>query len=170
MLNYKTQYLVWRNWPGKGLGAKAWYWHFRDDVSEALDCNWCMEQPCIGRGTVDGVHNTFMIHVDDLLFAGSHVFWNGKFLPAMISKFNVSYNELRDSGSSICFLKRKFVKLSGGLVVVPGTTIERVVTCFEKAFGPARSQKVPCDSSLQNADTLILQVFLQLQMEKHTEV
>ena len=92
---------------------------------------------------MNGVHNTFMIQVDDLLFAGSREFWENKFLPAMQSKFNVSYSELKDVGSSISFLKRKLVKLSDGLMVVPGTTVERVVACFEKSFGAARAQKIP---------------------------
>ena len=150
---YDTEYLVLRNLPGQRLGAKAWYWHFRNYVSEVLSCCWCKEQPCIGRCTVDGVHSTFMIHVDDLLFAGSHDFWINKFLPAMTSKFSVSYNELKDVGSSICFLEWKLVKLADVLMVVPGTTTKKVVTCFEKAFGHARAQKIPCDSSIQNPDT-----------------
>ena len=117
---YNTQYLVLRNLPGQRLGARAWYLHFRNYVSEALDCVWCKEQPCIGRCTVNGVRNTFMIPVDDLLFASSQDFWVNKFLPSMQSKSSISYNELADVGSSICFLKRKLVKLSDGLMVVPG--------------------------------------------------
>ena len=38
----------------------------------------------------------------------------------------------------------KLIKLSDGLMVVPGTTTERVVVCFERSFGPARAQKIPC--------------------------
>ena len=117
---YNTQYLVLRNLPGQRLGARAWYLHFRNYVSEALDCVWCKGQPCIGRCTVNGVRNTFMIPVDDLLFASSQDFWVNKFLPSMQSKSSISYNELADVGSSICFLKRKLVKLSDGLMVVPG--------------------------------------------------
>ena len=74
-------------------------------MTEVLKCSWCKEQPCIGKCVVDGVHNTFMIHVDDLLFAGSQEFWVNKFLPAMTSKFSVSYNELKGVDNSICFLK-----------------------------------------------------------------
>ena len=83
---YGAEYLVLRNLPGQRLGAKAWYWHFRNYVSEVLKCCWCAEQPCIGKCIVDGVHNTFIIHVDDLLFAGSHDFWVNRFLPAMTFK------------------------------------------------------------------------------------
>jgi hypothetical protein len=150
---YGTEYLVLRNLPGQRLGAKAWYWYFRNYVTEVLNCSWCKGQPCIGKCVVDGVHNTFMFRVDDLLFAGSHEFWVNKLLPAMTSKFSVSYNELKGVDSSICFLKRKLVKLKDGLMVVPGTTAEKVVACFEQAFGQARAQKIPCDSSIQNPDT-----------------
>jgi hypothetical protein len=85
-----------------------------------------------------------MIHLDDLLFAGSYDSWINKFLPAMTLKFSLSCNELKDVGSSRCFLKMKLIKLSDGLMVVPGTTTERVVVCFERSFGPARAQKIPC--------------------------
>jgi hypothetical protein len=60
---------------------------------------------------------------------------------------------LKDVGSSICFLKRKLVKLKDGLMVAPGTTTEKVIACFETMFGYARAQKIPCDSSIQNPDT-----------------
>ena len=46
-----------------------------------------------------------MIHVEDLLFAGSSAFWVKTFLPAVTSEFNFSHNELTGEGSSIAFLK-----------------------------------------------------------------
>ena len=70
----------------------------------------------------------------------------------MTSKFNVSHNELKGDGTEISFLKRRLVKLSDGLLIVPGTTVEKVVAYFECFFGPARTQKIPCDSSIQNED------------------
>ena len=50
------------------------------------------------------------------------------------------------------FLKRRLVKLSDGILIVPGTTPEKVVACFERLFGPARAQKIPCDAGIQNMD------------------
>ena len=41
------------------------------------------------------------------------------------------------------------VKLDDGIMIVPGTKVESVVKSFESFFGPARVQKVPCDSSFQ---------------------
>ena len=95
-----------------------------------------------------------MVHVDDLLFSGSSKFWREKFLPGMRDKFSISYNELGNDGSSIAFLKSKIVKVTDGdgLLLVPGTSTEKVVKSFEKLFGAARSQKTPCDSGVQQPD------------------
>ena len=92
--------------------------------------------------------NIFMIHVDDLLFAGSTDFWNNKFLQAMTQRFKVSHSELKEDGSSISLFKKYLVKLANGLMIVPGTNVEKVVSCFEKSFGSSRGQKVPCDAGI----------------------
>ena len=149
---YNQQYVIRRNLPGQRLGAKAWYWHFRRYISDALNCCWCLEQPCLAKCVDDGTNNCFLIHVDDLLFAGSYSFWTTKFLPAVTSKFNVNYTELKENGSFISFLKRKLVKIKDGLLLVPGTTANKVVSYFEKFFGVAKQQKIPCDGSIQNDD------------------
>ena len=39
---YNQQYVIRRNLPGQRLGAKAWYWHFRRYISDALNCCWCV--------------------------------------------------------------------------------------------------------------------------------
>eukprot|EP00435_Cladocopium_sp_Y103_P011058 s2028_g2.t2 len=148
---YQQRYLIKRNLPGQRLGAKAWYWYFRSYVSANLNFSWCPEQPCLARCIEEEFNNVFMVHVDDLLFAGSQKFWTEKFLPKM--QFSVSFNELKDVGSTISFLKRRLVRLEDGLMVVPGTTTDKVVACFEKHFGQAKIQKVPCDSTIQNEDS-----------------
>ena len=38
---YDQQYLIKRILPGQRLGAKAWYWHFRNHVTDALGFTWC---------------------------------------------------------------------------------------------------------------------------------
>ena len=38
---YDQQYLIKRILPGQRLGAKAWYWHFRSHVTDALGFTWC---------------------------------------------------------------------------------------------------------------------------------
>ena len=44
------------------------------------------------------------------------------------------------------------MEVEGGLVMVPGTSVAKVVQSFEQCFGTARAQKVPCDPSLQLVD------------------
>ena len=143
-----TSYVVLRNLPGQRLGARAWYWFFRNFATDAFKCSWSDIQPCIGK-CAEGV---FMVHVDDLLFTGNAIYWRDVFLPTMQEKFSISHNVLDLEGSEISFLKRRFVKLRDGLLVVPGTTVEKVLGCFEKYFGAARIQKTPCDAGIQQED------------------
>ena len=77
------------------------------------------------------------------------------FFPAVTGKFNVSFSEPKEDGSSIFSLKCQLLKLSDGLpglLIVPGTTTGRIVAYFEKFFDAARNQKIPCDGSIQNDD------------------
>ena len=85
---------------------------FARTTSRGQGLVWSIEQPCLARCAADGVHNCFMIHVEDLLFTGSSKFWVETFLPAMTSKFNVGHNELKNDGTEISFLKRRLVKSS----------------------------------------------------------
>jgi hypothetical protein len=62
-----TEYVVLRNLPGQRLGAKAWYWFFRNFVTESMQFEWCDVQPCLAKCG----RNVFMLHVDDLLFTGT---------------------------------------------------------------------------------------------------
>ena len=72
-----------------------------------------------------------MVHVDDLLFTGSREFWTQKFLPTMQQKFSVSYKMLGGTGTEINFLKRRLVIVSGGMMIVRGPSVGKVVECFE---------------------------------------
>ena len=93
-----------------------------------------------------------MLHVDDLLFTGQRQYWHDVFLPAMQHKFSVSFSVLGDAGTEISFLKRRLVMLQDGIMVVPGTTVEKVLKHYEQFFGTARMQKTPCDSGIQQQD------------------
>ena len=143
-----TEYVVLRNLPGQRLGAKAWYWYFREYVTSSMNFEWCSVQPCLAK--CEG--NVFMVHVDDLRFAGSRKVWTQKFLPTMQQKFSVSYKLLGGTGAEIDFLKRRLVMLSDGMMIAPGTSAAKVVECFEKHFVHARLQKAPSDSALQQED------------------
>ena len=95
----------------------------------------------------------FMLRVDDLLFTGRRQYWSQVFLPLMKQKFNVSFSDLGEPGTEISFLKRRLIRVSDGLVIVPGTTVSKVVESFEQFFGHARLQKIPCDAAVQQNDS-----------------
>ena len=42
--------------------------------------------------------------------------------------------------------------MENGLIIISGTSVEKVVKVFEKSFGAVRSQKIPCDASIQLPD------------------
>ena len=145
-IHHLTQLPWTASWCQSLVLALSSVYHF------TLDCWWCIEQPCLAKCLSGGISNCFLIHLDDLPCAGSYDCWVNKFLTAMNSKFNVSSSELNGDGSSISFLMRQLVKLSDGLLIVPGTTADKVVAYFENFFGVARNQKIPCDGSIQNDD------------------
>ena len=45
---YNQKYIIKRNLPGQRLGAKAWYWFFRDYATNALQCEWSVETTMSG--------------------------------------------------------------------------------------------------------------------------
>ena len=139
-------YAVLKNLPGQRMGARAWYWHFRQFATTTLGFSWSSIQPCIAKCGP----KVFRVRVDDLLFSGNLVFWRDVFLPAMQEKFSVSFNVL--GGEGITFLKRRLVRLQDGLMVVPGTTAEKVLSAFEQFFGNAKLQRTPCDDGIQQQD------------------
>ena len=146
---HDVKYVVLKNLPGQRLGAKAWYWYFREYATEAMKFEWSLLiQPCLAKSGT----NVFMLHVDDLLFTGSLVFWRDVFLPTMQQKFSISFNVPGCEGSKISFLKRRLVKLADGIMVAPGTAVEKVLSCFENLFGQVRLQKTPCKTGIQQGD------------------
>ena len=142
------KYIIAKNLPGQRLGAKAWYWFFRDFLSKVFGYEWCTEQPCLCRNE----HSALMLHVDDVLFVGKRKFWEEQFLPKLKEQFSVSASVLEDEGSSISFLKRKLVTVDRGFALVPGTNIDKLVENFESYFGQVRVQHVACDASIQLPD------------------
>ena len=141
-------WVICRNLPGQRLGAKQWFQHLRAHLESTMGFEFSPEQPCMAR-TKDC---TILIHVDDILFCGLESFWRDVFLPNMSQKFKVSHDELKGNGTSIKFLRRKITEVPDGLILTPGTSVEKVVKVFEAAFGMARQQKIPCSSDLQLID------------------
>ena len=143
------QLVINRNLPGQRLGAKQWFLFFKDFPQSSMGFEFSAEQPCLARTT----EATILIHVDDILYVGKRGFWRNVFLQKMGEKFSISHDELTGTGSSIKFLRRTITEIDGGLVLSPGTQVSKVVQAFETAFGAARAQKIPCDSSIQLPDT-----------------
>ena len=67
----------------------------------------------------------------------------------MKEKFNISINK---PGDKIFLLKRSYLRVSDGLVVMPGSYINNRLELYESNFGPVRAQKVPADGSIQVED------------------
>ena len=141
-------WVICRNLPGQRLGAKQWFQHLRGHLESTMGFEFSLEQPCMAR-TKDCA---ILIHVDDIMYVGSKSFWKETFLPNMSSKFSVSHDELQGNRTSIKFLRRRITEVPDGLILTPGTSIEKVVKVFEQSFGSARQQKVPCSSDLQLVD------------------
>ena len=80
-----------------------------------------------------------LIHDDDIMFVGSKSFWKETFLPNMSSKSSVSHDELQGNGTNIKFLCRRITEVPDGLILTPGTSIEKVVKVSEQSFGSART-------------------------------
>ena len=68
-------------------------------------------------------------------------FWDDVFLKEIKRKFSISHEQLDGVGSSTKFLRRTMTEVNDGLVITPGTRIEKLVRLFEKAFGSVRAQK-----------------------------
>eukprot|EP00435_Cladocopium_sp_Y103_P051533 s2110_g16.t1 len=51
-------------------------------------------------------------------------------------------------GTSISFFKRRLISVDGGILIAPGAPVQRIIDSFEQAFGTARCQFIPCDSSI----------------------
>jgi hypothetical protein len=97
------EYVILKNLPGQRLGARSWYWYFRNYFEEQIQHEFCDVQPCLGR-TKDSV---ILIHVDDILYTGSADFFEKQLLPGCQDRFSVKWNALQELGSTITFLKKK---------------------------------------------------------------
>ena len=75
-------YRVKKNVAGQRLGAKMWYWSFRQFLNEHLDMHWCIEQTCIAKNS----HCCVMVHVDDVMFCGDGWYWEIMFFPRASAK------------------------------------------------------------------------------------
>ena len=144
-----TNYAVLKNLPGQRLGAKSWYWFFRSFLQDKLGMEFFSVQPCLCRNE----HCALAIHVDDVMYFGSKSYWHNIFLPTLMETFSISQSVLDGIGSSISFLKRKIKRVDGGLALIPGTNVMKLVKMYEDRYGHVRPQTTPADASLQMEDS-----------------
>ena len=121
-------FVINRNLPGQRLGAKQWFLHLQAFLKERMDFQFSAVQPCMARNS----KATILIHVDDILFVGLKSFWDEVFLKEMQQKFSISHEQLDGVGSSIKFLRRTMTETNEGLVITPGTNVEKMVRIYLK--------------------------------------
>ena len=116
-------YRVKKDVPGQRLGAKMWYWSFRDFLHKHLDMHWCIEQTCTAKNS----HCCVMVHVDDVMFCSDGSYWENVFLKKLKEHYNINHSQLQGIGSEITFLKRRIKRLEEGLALIPGTKASKVI-------------------------------------------
>ena len=138
------RYRINRNLPGQRLGAKAWFLHLTKFLKEK-GFTFCDENPCLARRD----SSIFvLVHVDDIQMCGvkAEVM---KFVKELESAFKISYTIAEKDVSSFEFLKRCYVVKEDGIDVIPGKYAKTMIENFEKRYGPAKKQKVPCGDEAQ---------------------
>ena len=95
---------------------------------------------------------TALIHVDDVMIFGGKDYVLNHFLPKVKEMLNISVNIVEKPGDKISFLMRSYLRVSDGLVVMPGSYINNRLELYESNFGPVQAQKVPADGSIQVED------------------
>ena len=98
-----SPFVVLRDLPGQRQGSRAWYWFFRNFLSEQLGFSSCAKQPCLAR-VEDAV---VLMHVDDLLYCGSYDYFHGTFLKKVKEQFTVNFAELGTREHTSTFPRRK---------------------------------------------------------------
>ena len=142
------EFIVHKNLPGQRLGAKAWFDHISNFLKEKGNFESCDLNPCLLRNELA----MLLIHVDDIMIAGSTYYIEKVFVPMIKEKFEISLALMKTNGDEISFLKRTYRKIDDGIVIIPGHYIETMVNVFEEVYGKIKIQKIPADSLIQVED------------------
>ena len=146
-----ARYKVLKNLPGQRIGAKAWYEHLRSYLAEELNFEFDVVNPCLGKQG-DGQNLVcILIHVDDVMFTGRQKAVE-RFVMKLKEKFEVDMTMVKEYGQEFSFLKRKYIYVEDDLLIKPGQYASNVIKTYEDHFGPARKQKLPATSDIQDAD------------------
>eukprot|EP00435_Cladocopium_sp_Y103_P046400 s823_g13.t1 len=143
-----AEHIVLRNIPGQRVGARAWFDYVSKFLEEEFGLEFCALSPCLAKSD----KRTALIHMDDMMILGSKGYLMNQFFPKVKEKFSTSMKIMENSGDKVSFLKRSYLRVADGLVVVPGNYINNMLELYESNFGAVRVQKVPADASIQVED------------------
>ena len=139
------QIKVLKNLPGQRIGAKAaWHEHLRSYLAEELNFEFDAVNPCIGKRGDGQDLVCIPIHVDDVVFTGRQKPVED-FVMKLKEKFEVDM-------AMVNFLKSRYVYVEDGLLIKPGQYASNIIKTetYEDQFGPARRQKLPATSDIQD--------------------
>ena len=142
------EFIVHKNLPGQRVGAKAWFDHISSYLKEKGGFVSCDLNPCLLRNNLA----MLLIHVDDIMVAGTTYYIENVFVPMVKEKFETSLSLMKTCGDEISFLKRTYRKVDDGIVIIPGHYIDTMVSSFEEVYGKIKVQKIPADSLIQVED------------------
>ena len=145
-------WVVCRNIPGQRVGARAWFDRISNFLKESLGFKACVLNSCLLRNE----QMVVLVHVDDMMVMGERQYVRDVFIPMLKSKFELSCNLLEKVGDEISFLKRSYKLLDDGISIMPGKYIQNMLEVFETVHGFVKRSKVPCDTSIQTADSSAL--------------
>ena len=145
------RYKVPKNLPGQRIGAKTWYEHLRSYLAEELNFEFDVVNPCLGKRGDGHDLVCILIHVDDVMFTGRQKPVKS-FVMKLKEKFEIDVTMVKEYGQEFSFLKRKYVYVEDGLLIKPGQYASIIIKTYEDHFGPARKQKLPATSGIQDAD------------------
>ena len=107
--------------------------------------------PCLGKKGDGHDLVCILIHVDDVMFTGRQTAVES-FVMKLKEKFEVDMTMVKEYGQEFSFLKRKYAYVEDGLLIKPGQYASNIIKTYEDHFGPARKQKLPATSDIQDAD------------------
>ena len=92
--------------PGQRDGAREWHGAFTSFLKEKVGVEGCTVCPSVLRAA-EGFNG--LLHVDDMLGIGTEEFIMERLVPAVESKYKVTYELITKPGQELWFLKRKLI-------------------------------------------------------------
>ena len=135
--------------PGQRIGASAWFGYAKGLLGEAGMENFAKE-PTLFKHTDPGNQSALIMHADDGILASTPE-ERKRILKVLGAKVKVQVSSpLREPGSEVEFLKRRYVMTKDGVVVYSnGKYLESLL----KALGTqGRKRDSPADASFQEPD------------------